>query len=139
MSAENLDDLLNLHCVELPKGTPTLEPAVVERLLALVPGWLLLPASDRSISRTRPPTGSDGQALQLSKRLAGFMAAIELVNKVAALAEEEQHHPDIRIHGYRNLVLDLSTHSIGGLSLNDFIMAAKINALNMGAPPPSPR
>ena len=127
MTAENLDDLLSLHCVEYPKGTPTLAPAVVEKLLPLVPGWQLLPASERSISRTRPLTGSDGQALQLSQRLADFATAVELVNKVAALAEEEQHHPDIRIHGYRNLVLDLSTHSIGGLSLNDFIMAAKIN------------
>jgi 4a-hydroxytetrahydrobiopterin dehydratase len=57
------------------------------------------------------------------------MAAIDLVGKVALIAEEEQHHPDIRIHGYRNLVLDFSTHSIGGLTDNDFIMAAKINRL----------
>jgi len=48
---------------------------------------------------------------------------------VAAVAEEEQHHPDIRVHGYRNVELDLSTHSIGGLTDNDFIMAAKINQL----------
>jgi 4a-hydroxytetrahydrobiopterin dehydratase len=61
--------------------------------------------------------------------MADFMAAVDAVNKIAALAEQEQHHPDIRIHGYRNLVLDLSTHSIGGLSLNDFIMAAKINRM----------
>jgi 4a-hydroxytetrahydrobiopterin dehydratase len=61
--------------------------------------------------------------------MADFMATVDLVNKVAALAEEEQHHPDIRIHGYRNIVLDLSTHSLGGLTDNDFIMAAKINRL----------
>jgi 4a-hydroxytetrahydrobiopterin dehydratase len=59
--------------------------------------------------------------------MADFVTAVDAVNKVAAVAEEEQHHPDIRIYGYRNLELDLSTHSIGGLSLNDFIMAAKIN------------
>ena len=129
MPSENLDALLNGHCVEYPKGTPTLPRDVVERLLALVPGWASLPASERSVSRTRPPAASDGMSLQFTRRTADFMAAIDLVNKVAALAEEEQHHPDIRIYGYRNLVLDLSTHSIGGLSENDFIMAAKINRL----------
>jgi 4a-hydroxytetrahydrobiopterin dehydratase len=127
MTAENLDDLLNGHCVEYPKGTPTLDGDVVRRLLPLVPGWELVRADERAVSRARPPTGADGQGLRWTKRMDDFMAAVEAVNKVAALAEEEQHHPDIRIHGYRNLALDLSTHSIGGLSLNDFIMAAKIN------------
>jgi 4a-hydroxytetrahydrobiopterin dehydratase len=48
---------------------------------------------------------------------------------VGDIAEAEDHHPDFRIHGYRNVDLDLSTHSIGGLSRNDFIMAAKISAV----------
>jgi 4a-hydroxytetrahydrobiopterin dehydratase len=129
MTAENLDDLLNGHCVEYPKGTPTLDGETVVRLLALVPGWQLIRAGERAVSASRPPEGSDGQALRLSKRLADFVTVIDLVNKVAALAEEEQHHPDIRIHGYRNLEFDFSTHSIGGLSLNDFIMAARVNRL----------
>jgi 4a-hydroxytetrahydrobiopterin dehydratase len=129
MTAEDLDDLLNGHCIEYPKGTPTLDGETVARLQTLVPGWELVRSDERSVSASRPPERSEGQALRLATRLGDFMAAIELVNKVAALAEEEQHHPDIRVHGYRNLVLDLSTHSIGGLSLNDFILAAKINAL----------
>jgi 4a-hydroxytetrahydrobiopterin dehydratase len=127
MTAESLDDLLNGHCVEYAKGTPTLDGEAVRRLLPLVPGWELVRADERAVSRARPPSGADGQGLRWSKRTADFMTAVDAVNKVAALAEEEQHHPDIRIHGYRNLVLDLSTHSIGGLSLNDFIMAAKVN------------
>lgn len=114
MPAENLNDLRDGHCVEYAKGTPTLTQDAVDKLLPLVPGWELV---------------DDGKGLRWSRRLADFMAAIELVNKVATLAEEEQHHPDIRVHGYRNLVLDVSTHSIGGLSENDFIMAAKINRL----------
>jgi 4a-hydroxytetrahydrobiopterin dehydratase len=114
MTAENLDDLLNGHAVEYVKGTPTLARDAVERLLPLVPGWELV---------------DGGTVLRLSRRMDDFVAAVDLVNKVAAVAEEEQHHPDIRIHGYRNLEIDLSTHSIGGLSLNDFIMAAKINRL----------
>jgi 4a-hydroxytetrahydrobiopterin dehydratase len=114
MMAQNLEDLLNGHCQEYPKGTPVLPPSEVQGMLPLVPGWELV---------------DDGKGLRWSRRLGDFMAAVDSVNKVAALAEEEQHHPDIRIHGYRNLTLDLSTHSIGGLSSNDFIMAAKLNRL----------
>jgi 4a-hydroxytetrahydrobiopterin dehydratase len=109
-----LDDLLNGHCHEYPKGSPSLNRADVADRIPLVPNWELV---------------DDGAGLRFSRRLAGFTAAIDVVNKVAVLAEEEQHHPDIRIHGYRNLVLDFSTHSIGGLTDNDFIMAAKINRL----------
>jgi len=58
-----------------------------------------------------------------------FLAAVAFINKVAAVAEEDNHHPDIHLTGYRNLRIDLSTHAIGGLSENDFIVAAKINQL----------
>ena len=51
------------------------------------------------------------------------------MNRVGELAEAQDHHPDIRIHGYRNVELELSTHSIGGLSQNDFIMAAKTDEI----------
>ncbi len=109
-----LDELLNGHCREYPKGSPTLTDAEAAERAALVPNW----------------EGMDeGKGLRLSRRMADFNAAIELVNKVAEVAEAEQHHPDIRVHGYRNVVLDLSTHSIGGLTDNDFIMAAKIDRL----------
>ena len=109
-----LDDLLNGHCYEYPKGSPGLNHADIAERIPLVPNWELV---------------DDGKAIRFSRRLANFVTAIDLVNQVAALAEEQQHHPDIRIHGYRNLVLDFSTHSIGGLTDNDFIMAAKINRL----------
>jgi len=58
-----------------------------------------------------------------------FIGAMNFVQKVADLAEEEGHHPDIHIH-YNRVLLDLWTHAIGGLSENDFILAAKINASN---------
>lgn len=107
-------DLLNRHCVEYPAGTPALPKDAVDKYLPLVPGWKLQ---------------DDAKTLRLSRRFNDFLAAIAFVNKVAAMAEEEQHHPDIRVYSYRWLSLDLSTHSIGGLSDNDFIMAAKINRL----------
>jgi 4a-hydroxytetrahydrobiopterin dehydratase len=114
MSEMTLDDLLNEHAFEREQGSPTLAPAEVQKMLALVPGWSLT---------------DDGKTIHMMRRNEDFMAAIGLVNKIAALAEEEQHHPDIRVRGYRLLDLDLSTHSAGGLTSNDFIMAAKINRL----------
>lgn len=54
---------------------------------------------------------------------------MEFVNKVAELAESENHHPDILIHGWNRVRFELSTHAIKGLSENDFILAAKINGL----------
>ena len=58
-----------------------------------------------------------------------FMAGVEFFNKVAALAEEEGHHPDLHLEGYRQVAVELWTHAIGGLSENDFILAAKINQI----------
>jgi 4a-hydroxytetrahydrobiopterin dehydratase len=107
-------DLLSRHCRELPAGTPTLDDDAVRRYLPLVSGWQL---------------ADDGKALQMTRRCENFMDAIGILNRIAALAEEEQHHPDVRIYSYRQLELTFSTHSIGGLSDNDFIMAARVNKL----------
>lgn len=57
-----------------------------------------------------------------------FNEALVFANKVGAIAEEEQHHPDLTL-GYGNLGVELTTHAIGGLSENDFIVAAKIDEL----------
>lgn len=59
-----------------------------------------------------------------------FMAAVDFIQKVARVAEAENHHPDIHLTGYRKLKIELSTHAIGGLSENDLIVAAKINELD---------
>jgi 4a-hydroxytetrahydrobiopterin dehydratase len=52
---------------------------------------------------------------------------MELLNRVAEIAESEQHHPDLHLTGYRNVRIELTTHAIGGLSENDFILAAKVD------------
>ncbi len=57
-----------------------------------------------------------------------FIKAMEFVNKVAQIAEKEGHHPDIAIH-YNKLEITLWSHYINGLSLNDFIIAAKIDSI----------
>ncbi len=66
---------------------------------------------------------------QISKefKFKDFIGAINFVHNVADIAEAEGHHPDIHIH-YNKVLLELSTHAIGGLSENDFILAAKIDA-----------
>lgn len=62
-------------------------------------------------------------------KLANFMKVIAFVNKIAKLAEEEGHHPNLYIHDYKKLTCELYTHAIGGLSINDFIVASKIDRM----------
>ena len=100
-------------CIPCQGGIPPLSPEEAKNLLDQVPGWTLTDASDRL---NRKITFDD------------FVAALDFVNKVGALAEEEGHHPDISFGwGYADIVL--FTHKIQGLHENDFIMAAKINEL----------
>ncbi len=70
-----------------------------------------------------------GKAISRHFVMKNFKAAIKLINQIAEIAESENHHPDIHLTNYRKLRIDLSTHAIGGLSENDFILAAKINQL----------
>jgi len=58
-----------------------------------------------------------------------FKTAIEFINKVAIIAEKEGHHPDIFLHNYKKVKIELKTHAINGLSENDFIEAAKIDKI----------
>ena len=60
-----------------------------------------------------------------------FMTAVDFIQKIANIAENEDHHPDIHLTGYRKLRIELSTHALKGLSENDFIVAAKINELEL--------
>ena len=57
------------------------------------------------------------------------MAGMGFLNQVARLAEDEGHHPDLHIEGYRHVWIEIWTHAVGGLSENDFILAAKIDGL----------
>src|ERR1700690_286289 len=81
----------------------------VTRLLLEVPQWLL---KNKTIER--------------EFKFKDFKAAMKFVNKVAVLAEAEDHHPDICIF-YNKVQLTLSTHKVGGLSCKDFILGARIN------------
>lgn len=72
----------------------------------------------------------DGKCIERKFAKKNFVQCLKLLNKIGELAEEEQHHPDLHLTGYRNLKVVLTTHAIGGLSENDFIVAAKIDALS---------
>lgn len=102
-------------CVPCEGGTPPLETDRAAQLIKEISGWQLL--------RDPPPR------LQRKFRFRNFKDAMSFVNKVAALAEAEGHHPDFSI-SWNRVTLTLSTHAIKGLSENDFIMAAKINRLS---------
>lgn len=96
-------------------GKP-LDAAQIKEYLSQAPGWTVDP-DQKSITREYV--------------MKNFLAAVKMINQVAEIAEAENHHPDIHLTGYRKLKIYLTTHALGGLSENDFIVAAKINALTM--------
>ena len=71
----------------------------------------------------------DGKSIKAEYVMKNFVCSVGLINQIADVAEAESHHPDIHLTGYRKLGIELSTHAIGGLSENDFILAAKISQL----------
>jgi 4a-hydroxytetrahydrobiopterin dehydratase len=71
----------------------------------------------------------EGEALVREYKLADFAAALAFVNRVGEVAERANHHPDILLHGWNRVRLELSTHSQGGLTEADFALAAEIDRL----------
>lgn len=71
----------------------------------------------------------DGKEISRDFIFADFVSALAFVNQVGALAEAEEHHPDIFLHDYKQVTITLSTHDVGGLSENDFIVATKIDTI----------
>jgi 4a-hydroxytetrahydrobiopterin dehydratase len=104
-------DLIKKHCVPCEAGTPKLDGVRIEEFLRQVDRWQAM----------------DDRLLKTFK-FQNFVKAMEFLNRVAALAEGEQHHPDFCVH-YSRVDFTLWTHTVGGLSENDFILAAKIDAL----------
>jgi 4a-hydroxytetrahydrobiopterin dehydratase len=71
----------------------------------------------------------EGDAIAREYKLADFAEAIAFVNRVAEAAEQAGHHPDIHVHGWNRVRLELSTHSEGGITQADLDMAERIDAL----------
>lgn len=71
----------------------------------------------------------DAHLLAKSFKFKNFVETMKFVNEVARVAEEEGHHPDMTV-SYSSATIELMTHAIGGLSENDFILAAKIDEIS---------
>ncbi|WP_445149251.1 4a-hydroxytetrahydrobiopterin dehydratase [Baekduia sp. Peel2402] len=82
--------------------------------------------------RERPQWRREGDAIVRDRELEDFAAAIAWVNAIADEAERRNHHPDIRVHGWNKVRLDVTNHSAGGLTAADFELAAAIDALPGG-------
>lgn len=98
-------------CVPCEGGVPPLTVEQTKPYLAEVSGWTVV---------------ENGKKIQRELRFKDFLEAMAFVNRVAELAEAEGHHPDIAI-SYAEVTLRLWTHVAGGLTENDFILAAKID------------
>ncbi len=107
-----MDDLASKKCTACEGGTPPLTEQEIKALSARVGGWRVV----------------DNKKIQRKFTFRDFKGAMAFVHSVADIAETEGHHPDIHIF-YTTVLIDLWTHAVGGLSKNDFIVAAKINAL----------
>ncbi len=105
-------ELAERKCAACRGDTPTLSAETVAEHVARIPGWQV---KEGSVERTFQFTN--------------FKEALEFFNTVAQIAEEEDHHPDMSITKWRNVSLAFTSHAAGGLTENDFIMAAKINQL----------
>jgi 4a-hydroxytetrahydrobiopterin dehydratase len=107
-------NLSQKKCIPCQGGVEPFDAIKISQWLEFVaPGW----------------TNEKNHHLSRKLTLKNFKEVVALVNQIADLAEKEGHHPDLNIHGYKNLTITIFTHKINGLWDSDFILAAKIDEL----------
>ena len=104
------DQLAGERCVACRADATPLRPDEIEALLSGLPRW---------------EPGEDGRVIYRRYAFRDFAAAFAFVSAIAAIAERERHHPDLRF-GWGYVEVDLRTHAINGLHRNDFIVAAQV-------------
>ena len=114
MDIQEASDLVQKKCLPCEGGVDACTIPEAESQLDRLSGWDLV---------------NDGQRIRKEWTVKDFMSGMRFFNEVAKVAEEDGHHPDLHIVGYRNVAVELWTHAIGGLSENDFILAAKIDQI----------
>ena len=105
-----MPDLKTLHCQPL-EGQPAFGADEIRHHLMAAPGWQL----------------KDG-AIEKRYEFSDYHRTLAFVNALAFIAHAEDHHPELRV-SYNRCVVRFDTHSVGGISINDFICAAKVDAL----------
>lgn len=110
-SVQSSNDLQQKHCRPCEGGTPPLEETEVTALLQRLEGWEL-----------------EGNCIGKTFQFKNFHQTMAFVNAVAWIAHREGHHPDLNV-GFNRCRVSYTTHAVGGLSENDFICAAKVDAL----------
>ena len=116
MDIQNAGELVGKKCKPCEGGVEPCTLPEAEEQLGELSGWYLT---------------HEGQRIRKDWTVQHFMAGMEFFHRVAEVAEDDGHHPDLHIEGYRNVSIELWTHAIGGLSENDFILAAKIDQLEI--------
>ncbi len=104
-------ELAQRECVPCKGGTPPLDPPKIQELLAQLDGWLI----EHQYHLTR------------TLKLPDFATALELTTRIGAIAELQNHHPDIHL-AWGQVRVEVWTHKIKGLTESDFIFAAKVDA-----------
>lgn len=120
MAVETAQELISKRCKPCEGGVEPIAPEDARAQAAKLEGWSVT---------------ENGKAIRKRWKMRNFVAALEFFRSVGDLAEAEQHHPDLHLTGYREAAIEISTHAIGGLSENDFILAAKIDRLSCEGEP----
>lgn len=111
------DTLARKHCTPCEGHVAPLPPETVADLAAGVPAWSVV----------------GGTRLRREWTVKDFVAGLEFFRRVGELAEAEGHHPDLHLTEYKHVAVEIWTHAAGGLTENDFILAAKIDRVPVGA------
>ena len=114
MSITSSEALRGKKCLPCEGGVPAISAEDARRYVEATPKWSV---------------ADDGKSIFRKVNCNNFVDAMKLMNQIGEIAESEQHHPDLHLTGYRKVRIDLTTHAIGGLSENDFIVAAKIDEI----------
>jgi 4a-hydroxytetrahydrobiopterin dehydratase len=114
MEVKTTGDLSKQKCRPCEGGVEPCPLDFSRNQLAELPGWKLT---------------HDGKRIRRDWTVKNFVEGLKFFDEVAQVAEEDGHHPDLHLESYRNVWIELWTHAIGGLSENDFILAAKIDEI----------
>ena len=114
MEIQDPEQLKTKTCVPCEGGVDPCPLPFVTKQLEKLPGWYLTHNNER---------------IRKDWTVKNFVAGLDFFNRVGEIAEAEAHHPDLHLVAYKNISIEIWTHAIGGLSENDFILAAKIDQL----------